>query len=67
MSNSRSCGLSFFFPSLTASTLFVLAPSVQGMQLFLYYLILAAVLWAIVVAVKVTDLGRLEKGLTQPS
>ena len=53
--------------SLTASTLFVLAPSVQGMQLFLYYLILAAVLWAIVVAVKVTDLGRLEKDLTQPS
>lgn len=33
--------------SLTASTLFILAPAVQGMQLFFYYLVLAAVLWLI--------------------
>lgn len=41
--------------SLTANTLFVLAPSAQGVQLFLYYLILAAVLWVFVVTVQVTD------------
>jgi membrane protease YdiL (CAAX protease family) len=37
--------------SLTASTLFVLAPAVEGAFLFLYYLVLAAVLWGIVRAV----------------
>lgn len=36
--------------SLTASTLFVFAPSVGGVNLFLYYLALAAVLWGIVLA-----------------
>ena len=37
--------------SLTASTLFVLAPSVEGVSLFLYYLVLAAVLWGVVATV----------------
>lgn len=37
--------------SLTASTLFILAPSVEGIPLFAYYLILAAVLWGLVVVV----------------
>ena len=41
--------------SLTASTLFVLAPSVEGVSLFLYYLILAAVLWGIVAAIAVAN------------
>ncbi len=41
--------------SLTASTLFVLAPSVGGVNLFLYYLLLAAVLWGIVAAVNVNN------------
>jgi membrane protease YdiL (CAAX protease family) len=41
--------------SLTASTLFVLAPSAQGVQLLLYYLILAAVLWGMAVATRATD------------
>jgi membrane protease YdiL (CAAX protease family) len=40
--------------SLTASTLFILAPSVEGVQLFLYYFLLAAACWGLVVAVKVT-------------
>jgi membrane protease YdiL (CAAX protease family) len=38
--------------SLTASTLFILAPSAQGIQLFLYYLVLAVLLWIGVMAVK---------------
>jgi membrane protease YdiL (CAAX protease family) len=38
--------------SLTASTLFILAPSIQEIQLFLYYLVLAVVLWIGVMAVK---------------
>jgi hypothetical protein len=37
--------------SLTASTLFVLAPAVEGALLFLYYVVLAAVLWSVVRAV----------------
>jgi len=37
--------------SLTASAIFILAPSVEGMPLFAYYLILTAVLWGIVVVV----------------
>jgi membrane protease YdiL (CAAX protease family) len=41
--------------SLTASTLFVLAPSVGGVNLFLYYLFLAAVLWGIVAAVNMNN------------
>lgn len=41
--------------SLTASTLFVLAPAVEGVRLFLYYLVLAAVLWSIVAAIKLRD------------
>jgi membrane protease YdiL (CAAX protease family) len=41
--------------SLTANTLFVLAPSVEGVSLFLYYLVLAAVLWGIVAAIAVAN------------
>lgn len=41
--------------SLTASTLFMLAPSAQGASLVLYYLILAAALWIIVGAVIVAN------------
>lgn len=37
--------------SLTASTLFILAPSVEGVPLFTYYLVLAVVLWAVVAVV----------------
>lgn len=37
--------------SLTASTLFILAPDVTGKNLLLYYLILAGLLWTIVAAV----------------
>jgi membrane protease YdiL (CAAX protease family) len=47
--------VSLMHMSLTASTIFVLAPSVEGVQLFLYYLILATVLWGIVVAMKVAS------------
>jgi membrane protease YdiL (CAAX protease family) len=41
--------------SLTANTLFVLAPSVEDVSLFLYYLVLAAVLWGIVAAIAVAN------------
>lgn len=41
--------------SLTASTLFILAPSVTGRSLFLYYLILAILLWVIAAAVMLRD------------
>ena len=34
--------------SLTASVLFILAPSIEGVPLFIYYLVLAVVLWAVV-------------------
>lgn len=37
--------------SLTASVLFILAPSIEGVPLFIYYLVLAAVLWAVVAVV----------------
>ena len=43
--------------SLTASTLFVFAPSVGGVNLFLYYLALAAVLWGIVLATQTSNSG----------
>lgn len=48
--------------TLTASTLFVLSPSAQGIQLCLYYLILAAVLWVVVVAIRVMDRGQPDTG-----
>jgi membrane protease YdiL (CAAX protease family) len=41
--------------SLTTNTLFVLAPSVKGVSLFFYYLVLAAVLWGIVAAIAVAN------------
>lgn len=44
--------------SLTASTLFVFAPSVEGVQLFFYYLILAVVLWSVVWTIKVINNGK---------
>lgn len=49
--------------SLTASALFILAPSVEGVPLFTYYLILAAALWIVVAAVAVANRGQL---LRQP-
>ena len=44
--------------SLTASTLFVLAPAVEGARLFLYYVVLAAVLWGVVGAVALANRRR---------
>jgi membrane protease YdiL (CAAX protease family) len=44
--------------SLTASTLFIFAPSVGGVNLFLYYLVLAAVLWGIVLATQTSNSER---------
>jgi len=41
--------------SLTASTLFILAPSVEGAQLLFYYLVLAVLLWCLVAAVMFPD------------
>jgi len=41
--------------SLTASTLFVLAPAAAGRQLILYYLLLAVVLWSAAAAVRVIE------------
>lgn len=41
--------------SLTTSTLFVFAPSVDGASLFLYYLILAVLLWLLVAAIMFRD------------
>lgn len=38
--------------SLTSSTLFVFAPSLEGMPLFLFYLVLSAFLWLIVAVMK---------------
>ena len=45
--------------SLTANSLFVLAPSVQGGSLILYYVVLSAIFWAVVAAVAVAGGGRL--------
>lgn len=44
--------------SLTASTLFVLAPSVGGTPLLLYYVILAALMWGVVAIVAVANQER---------
>ncbi|MFC1978332.1 CPBP family intramembrane glutamic endopeptidase, partial [Chloroflexota bacterium] len=43
--------------SLTASTLFILAPQATGMALVTYYLVLAAVLWVVVAVVAVANRG----------
>ena len=47
--------------SLTASTLFILAPQATGMALVTYYLVLAAVLWVVVAAVAVVNRGQLSR------
>jgi membrane protease YdiL (CAAX protease family) len=47
--------------NLTASALFILAPSVVGVPLFAYYLILAAALWVFVAAVAVANGRRLSR------
>ena len=44
--------------SLTASSLFILAPSAKGVSLMIYYLLLAAALWVIVAAVAVANGGQ---------
>lgn len=41
--------------SLTASSLFILAPSVDGISLFFYYLVLSIILWLLVVTILVRD------------
>lgn len=45
----------FMHASLTASTLFVLAPSVEGPYLLAYYLVLAAAIWGVVGVVTVAS------------
>lgn len=47
--------------SFTASTLFVLAPSVEGISLFLYYLVLAALLWLVVAVMAMVKSVKLER------
>jgi uncharacterized protein len=47
--------------SLTASTLFILAPSATGIPLSIYYVLLTAVLWAVVTAVAVANRGQLSR------
>ncbi len=49
--------------SLTASTKFILAPSAVGAPLSAYYVILTAVVWAVVAVVVVRDGGRLPRWL----
>mgnify|MGYP003868965147 CR=1 FL=1 len=41
--------------SLTASSLFILAPAVEGAPLFWYYFILAGALWGVVAAIKIIN------------
>jgi hypothetical protein len=45
--------------SLTASTLFILSPSAEGGTLMTYYLVLAAALWVVVVALTVVNREQL--------
>lgn len=47
--------------NLTASALFILAPSVEGVPLFTYYLILAAALWMVVAVVAVAKGEQLSR------
>jgi membrane protease YdiL (CAAX protease family) len=48
--------------SLTASTLFILAPSAEGVSLMTYYLILTVAMWVVVAAVALVNRGQLERG-----
>jgi len=45
----------FMHASLTASSLFIFAPAVQGARLLLYYFVLALVLWLIAAAILIPD------------
>jgi membrane protease YdiL (CAAX protease family) len=47
--------------SLTASTLFILAPSARGISLSVYYLILTAVMWGVVAVVAAANRGQLSR------
>jgi hypothetical protein len=47
--------------SLTASTLFILAPAAQGVPLMIYYVVFTAVIWAVVAAVAATNRGQLAR------
>jgi len=38
--------------SLTASTLFILSPAATGVPLMIYYIVLTAVVWAVVAVVQ---------------
>ncbi|MEO1404119.1 MAG: type II CAAX endopeptidase family protein [Cyanobacteria bacterium J06635_1] len=51
----------FMHASLTASALFILAPSVEGVPLFTYYLILATALWVVVAVIAVTNGGQRDR------
>jgi hypothetical protein len=50
----------FMHASLTASTLFILSPSVKGVSLMIYYFILTTALWVIVAVVARAKGGQLE-------
>jgi membrane protease YdiL (CAAX protease family) len=47
--------------SLTASTLFILAPQATGVALVTYYLVLAAVLWVVVAVAAVANRGQFSR------
>ena len=47
--------------SLTASTLFILAPAARGIPLMIYYVVLTAVAWIAVAAVAVANRGQLTR------
>jgi len=47
--------------SLTASTLFILAPAARGIPLIVYYVVLTAVMWAVVAAVALAGRGQLSR------
>ena len=47
--------------SLTASTLFILAPAARGIPLIVYYVVLTAVMWAVVAAVALASRGELSR------
>jgi len=51
----------FMHMSITASTLFILAPAARGVQLMIYYVVLTAVTWGVVAAVAVANRGHLSR------
>jgi len=47
--------------SLTASTLFILAPAARGIPLIVYYVVLTAVMWGVVAVVTLAGRGQLSR------